>query len=276
VDGNYFSAMRIPLRAGRYLNESDTADSPKVVVVNEAFVRKFFPGEDPIGKHIDVAWGTHAMSEIVGVVADSRQDTLATPIAPSFYALMQQKPELLQFFGFNLVVRTEMDPMSVFHSISEQVHQLDKNQALARVKTMDTLVAESLAPRRAPMMLMLVFGAVALFLAAIGIYGVLSYFVLQRRQEIGVRMALGAARSDVLRLVLQQGAKLIIAGIVIGLAASFLAARAMASLLFDVKPTDVPTFIGVSLVLGILALVACAVPAFRATQVDPLVVLRNE
>jgi putative ABC transport system permease protein len=276
VDGNYFSAMRIPLRAGRYLNESDTADSPKVVVVNEAFVRKFFPGEDPIGKHIDVAWGTHAMSEIVGVVADSRQDTLATPIAPSFYALMQQKPELLQFFGFNLVVRTEMDPMSVFHSISEQVHQLDKNQALARVKTMDTLLAESLAPRRAPMMLMLVFGAVALFLAAIGIYGVLSYFVLQRRQEIGVRMALGAARSDVLRLVLQQGAKLIVAGIVIGLAASFLAARAMASLLFDVKPTDAPTFIGVSLVLGILALVACAVPAFRATQVDPLVVLRNE
>jgi putative ABC transport system permease protein len=276
VDGQYFSAMRIPLRAGRYFTESDTTMSPKVIVVNETFVHKFFPGENPIGKHIDISWGEHTLSEIVGVVADNRMDTLATPIAPTFYALIPQKPELLQFFGFNLAVRTSTDPMSVLHSISDQVHELDKNQALARVKTMDTLVAESLAPRRGPMLLMLVFAAVALFLAAIGIYGVLSYFVLQRRQEIGVRMALGAARLDVLRLVLQQGARLIVAGLVFGLLISFLAARAMASLLFDIKPMDVPTFIGVSAVLALLALLACAVPALRATQVDPLVVLRDE
>jgi putative ABC transport system permease protein len=250
--------------------------SPKVIMVNETFVHKFFPGENPIGKHIDISWGEHTLSEIVGVVADNRMDTLATPIAPTFYALIPQKPELLQFFGFNLAVRTSTDPMSVLHSISDQVHELDKNQALARVKTMDTLVAESLAPRRGPMLLMLVFAAVALFLAAIGIYGVLSYFVLQRRQEIGVRMALGAARLDVLRLVLQQGARLIVAGLVFGLLISFLAARAMASLLFDIKPMDVPTFIGVSAVLALLALLACAVPALRATQVDPLVVLRDE
>jgi putative ABC transport system permease protein len=276
IDGQYFAAMRIPLRAGRYFNDSDTSTSPKVVVVNESFAHKFFPGENPIGKHIDLQWGNRAWSEIVGVVGDSRMDTLATPIAPTYYALMSQKPELLKFFGFNLAVRTGTDPMSLLHSISGQVHQLDPNQALARVKTMDTLVSESLAPRRAPMMLMLVLAAVALFLASIGIYGVLSYFVLQRRQEIGVRMALGAARTDVLRLVLGEGSRLIVSGVVLGLLFSFLAARAMASLLFEVKPTDLPTFISVSAVLGVLALVACAVPAIRATQVDPLVVLRNE
>ena len=276
IDGNYFTAMRIPLRAGRLFDERDTSDSPKVVMVNETFARKFFPGEDPIGKHIDVTWGDPAWSEIVGVVADSRQDTLASPIEPSFYALIPQKPELLKFMGFTLVVRTDLDPMSVLHSINDQVHQLDSNQAIARPRTMDSMVEESLAPRRVPMILMVVFAVIALFLSAIGIYGVLSYFVVQRRQEIGVRMALGARRSDVMRLVLLQGTKLILSGIVIGLLAAFLVSRAMASLLFDIKPTDVPTFVGVSLLLALLALVACAVPAFRATQVDPLVVLRNE
>ena len=276
VDGKYFAAMGIPLRAGRFFTDSDTPTSPKVVVVNESFARKFFPNENPIGKHIDVGWGDAAWSEIIGIAADSRQDTLTTPIEPVYYALMQQKPEILQFFSPYLVVRTAIDPMSVFHSISDKVHQIDPNQPIARVRTMNTMVERSLAPRRVPMLLMLVFAVVALFLAAIGIYGVLSYFVLQRRQEIGVRMAMGAQRSDVLRLVLSQGAKLIVSGIAAGLLAAFLVSRAMASLLFDIKTTDVPTFMGVSLLLALLALAACAVPAFRATQVDPLVVLRNE
>jgi predicted permease len=276
VDGRYFAAMRIPLRTGRYFDERDTSDSPKVVMVNETFARAFYPGENPIGKHIDVTWGDPAWSEIIGVVADSRQDTLASPIEPSFYALVRQKPELMKFLGFTLVVRTDLDPKSVLRSITDQVHQLDKNQALARVRTMDTVVEESVAPRRIPMVLMVVFAAIALFLAAIGIYGVLSYFVLQRRQEIGVRMAIGAQRSDVLRLVLSQGAKLIVTGIAIGLLGAFLVSRAMVSLLFDIKPTDVPTFIGVSLIFALLALLACAVPAFRATQMNPLAVLRNE
>ena len=276
VDGNYFAAMRIPLRSGRYFNDADSPDSSKVVVVNETFARKFFPGENPIGKQIDVSWGNPGWSEIVGVVADTRQDTVATPIAPAFYALIAQKPELLKFLGFALVVRTELEPMSVFGSIKGQIYQLDSNQPIARVQTMDTVVEQSLAPRRVPMLLMLVFACLALFLAAIGIYGVLSYFVLQRRQEIGVRLALGAQRGDVLRLVLAQGTRLIVAGMAIGLAIAFLVSRAMASLLFDIKPTDVPTFAGISIVLALLALAACAVPAFRATQVDPLVVLRNE
>lgn len=276
VDGNYFAAMNIPLRAGRYFQESDGPDSSKVVVVNETFARKFFPGQNPLGKHIDVAWGAPGWSEIVGIAADSRQDTLATPIEPTFYALILQKPELLKFLGPNLAIRTQVEPTSIFRAIKEQIYQLDSNQALARVQTMDALVDQSLAPRRVPMMLMLVFAALALLLAAIGIYGVLSYFVLQRRQEIGVRMALGAQRADVLRLVLAQGAKLIVAGMAVGLATAFFVSRAMASLLFDIKPTDLPTFAGISLLLAMLAFAACAIPAFRATQVDPLVVLRNE
>jgi putative ABC transport system permease protein len=276
VQGAYLTAMRIPLRAGRYFTVSDIHDSPKVVVINETFARRFFPGENPIGKHIDVSWGDAGWSEIIGVAADTRQDTLATPIKPAFYGLISQKPEILKFLGFNLAVLTDLDPTSVFPSIKNQIHELDKDQAISRVQTMDSLITESLAPRRIPMLLMLAFAAVALFLAAIGIYGVLSYFVLQRHQEIGLRLALGAQRSDVLRLVLAEGAKLIVAGIGLGLVAAFLVSRAMATLLFDVKPTDVATFVGVSLLLALLALTACAIPAFRATQVDPLVVLRNE
>ena len=276
VQGSYFAAMRIPLRAGRVFSRIDGPDSPKVVVVNQTFARKFFPEENPLGQHIDVSWGTPAWSEIIGVVADSRQDTVATPVQPEFYALISQKPELLKFLGFDLAVRTQVEPTSIFHSIKDRVHQLDKNQPLARVKTMDARVAESLAPRRVPMLLMLVFAALALFLAAIGIYGVLSYFVLQRRQEIGVRLALGAQRGDVLRLVLGQGAKMIVAGLALGLVAALLVSRAMASLLFDIKPNDLLTFVAISLLLALLALIACAVPALRATRVDPLVVLRDE
>lgn len=276
VQGAYFAAMRIPLHAGRYLNDSDAADSVKVVVVNETFARKFFPSQDPIGRHIDVSWGDAGWSEIVGVVGDARQDTLATPIVPAFYGLVAQKPEILKFLRFNLVVRSEVEPLSTLHSIKEQVYQLDKDQAISRIQTMDAMVDLSLAPRRVPMLLMLVFAGLALFLAAIGLYGVLAYFVVQRRQEIGVRMALGAQRADVLRLVLGQGTRLIVSGIALGLIAAFLVSRAMASLLFEVQPTDVTTFAVVSILLMVLALLACAIPAFRATQVDPLVVLRNE
>jgi ABC-type antimicrobial peptide transport system permease subunit len=166
--------------------------------------------------------------------------------------------------------------MSTVQAIRSQIQQIDPNQPVAQVKAMDEVIAESLAPRRAPMWLFGAFSAIALFLAAIGIYGVLSYFVVQRRQEIGVRMALGAQRASVLKLILQQGARLIAIGLGIGLVGAFVAARALTSFLFGVKPTDLPTFIGVSLVLAGLALAACAVPALRATRVDPLVVLRNE
>jgi putative ABC transport system permease protein len=276
VQGAYFKVLRIPLRAGRYFNEGDTENSPKVVVINETFARKFFPGENPIGKRIDVSWGDPGWSEVIGVAADTSQDTLATPIQPAFYGLISQKPEILKFLGFNLAVRTDLDPTGVYNSIKREVYQLDHDQAITHVQSMDSLVAESLAPRRVPMLLMLAFAAVAVFMAAIGIYGVLSYFVAQRRQEIGVRLALGAGRGDVLRLVVLQGAKLIFAGIGLGLLVAFLVSRTMENLLFNVKPTDAATFAGISCLLAFLAMVACAIPAFRATQVDPQQVLRNE
>jgi putative ABC transport system permease protein len=272
----YEPAMRIPLIKGRYFNDSDTQDSPKVVVVDQAFARQFFPGEDPIGKRFDVNWGDPGWSEIIGVVADTKLETLESATAPTSYALIQQKPELLKFLGFALVVRTNVEPTSAVQSIAREVHQLDANQPLARVRTMDAVMDESLAPRRAPMGLFALFAGVALFLSAIGIYGLLSYYVVQRRQEIGVRMALGAQRGHVLGLVLKEGTKLIAIGIGAGLLFAFIASRAMVSLLYGIKPTDIPTFLGVSFVLALLALVACCVPALRATRVDPLVVLRNE
>jgi putative ABC transport system permease protein len=276
VAGNYFSAMRIPLIKGRYFTDNDTQDSPKVAVVDHAFARQFFPGQDPIGKRFDVNWGDPGWSEIIGVVADTKLETLESATAPTSYALIQQKPELLKFLGFALVVRTNVEPTSAVQSIAREVHQLDANQALARVRTMDAVMDESLAPRRAPMGLFALFAGVALFLSAIGIYGLLSYYVVQRRHEIGVRMALGAQRGHVLGLVLKEGTKLIAIGIGVGLLFAFIASRAMVSLLYGIKPTDIPTFLGVSFVLALLALVACCVPALRATRVDPLVVLRNE
>lgn len=276
VGGDYFQALRVPLLKGRYLTDADNTTSPPVVIINQTFARQFFPNEDPIGKRIDVGWGNPAFSEIVGVVGDTKQETLAETVHPTFYAPFAQKAEIMKFLSFNLVARTEQDPLTVVRAISNQIHQLDRNQVLARISSMDDVVAKSLAPRRAPVWLMGVFSGIALFLAAIGIYGVLSFYVLQRRHEIGLRMALGAQRANVLQLILGHAAKLIAAGVAIGLVAAFSASRVLTSMLFGVTPTDIPTFLGVSLLLAALALLACAVPASRATRVDPLVVLRNE
>jgi putative ABC transport system permease protein len=276
LDGDYFQTMRIPLVKGRFFTAADTTDSPKVVIVNQAFAREFFPNQDPIGKRVDVSWGDTGWCEIVGVVGNHKTDTLASPDRPSTYMLYAQNPSIMKFMGFTLVARTNQEPLSAVQSIRAAIHQIDPSQAIGNVKTMDEQLAESLAPQRAPLWLLGSFSGIALFLAAIGIYGVLSFFVVQRRQEIGVRMALGAPRTSVLGLVLSQGARLIAIGIAIGFLAALIAVRALTSLLYGVKPTDLPTFLGVSVLLALLGLIACAVPAVRATRVDPLVVLRNE
>jgi putative ABC transport system permease protein len=276
VGGKYFEAMRIPLRKGRWFTDADTTDSQKVVVINQAFARQFFPGQDPIGKRIDVNWGDPGWSEIVGVVGNVKQTELGAQDRPCTFMLYAQNASLMQFLDVNMVVRTSQDPFSMVQAIRSQVHQIDANQPVSDVKTMDQIVSESLAPQRAPAWLFGGFSVVALFLAAIGIYGVLSYFVVQRRQEIGVRMALGAQRSSVLALVLRQGVRLIGTGVGLGIVGAFGAARFLTSFLFGVKPTDLPTFLSVALLLAALALLACAIPALRATQVDPLVALRSE
>lgn len=276
VEGNYFQAMSTPLLKGRFFDARDNLNSPRVVMVNQTLAQKVFPNQDPIGKQIDVGWGDPGFSEIIGVVADAKQEALTAERRPSTFMLYAQNAALMQYLDTNLVVRTSQDPLSAVAAIRSRIRQLDPNQPLADVKTMDDVLAESLAPQRAPAWLFGGFSAIALFLAAIGIYGVLSYFVVQRSQEIGVRMALGAQRSNVLRLILGQGARLIGIGVAIGLIGGVWAARALTSLLFGVKSTDLPTFVGVSVLLASLALVACAVPALRATRVDPLVVLRSE
>ncbi|MGZ4887859.1 MAG: FtsX-like permease family protein, partial [Candidatus Angelobacter sp.] len=261
---------------GRYLNDSDTAESRPVVVVDQGFARHYFPNQDPIGKHIDVGWGKRFWSEIVGVVGDARELAITESPMPTIYSPMAQKPDLLEFLAFNLAVRTKVDPASEIRAVSSQIHQLDGTQVISKIRTMDTLIDTKLASRRNPMWLFGTFSVIALFLAAIGIYGVLSYYVLQRSSEIGTRMALGAQRSDILRLILGHAFKLVVAGLAVGLAVSFMVARTLTSLLFGVQPTDLPTFFGVSVLLGTLALIACGVPALRATRVDPLVVLRND
>ena len=276
VEGNYFQAMSTPLLKGRFFDSRDNINSPRVVIVNQTLAQKVFPNQDPIGKRIDVGWGDPGFSEIIGVVADAKQEALTAEHRPSTFMLYSQNAALMEYLDTNLVVRTSQDPLSAVAAIRSRIQQLDPNQPLADVKTMDDVLAESLAPQRAPAWLFGGFSAIALFLAAIGIYGVLSYFVVQRRQEIGVRMALGAQRSNVLRLILGQGARLIGIGVAIGIVGGVWAARALTSLLFGVKSTDLPTFIAVSVLLASLALVACAVPALRATRVDPLVALRSE
>jgi len=276
ISNGYLEAMRIPLIKGRFFTSADVGGAPPVVIIDQTLAKEFFPDEDPIGRHIDVGWGNPGWSEIVGVVGDAKMGSLATPPHPTFYALLAQKPELLKFLGFSLVVRSTQDPLSIAQGVRTQIHQVDANQVISSLRSMDEVMAESLAPRRGPMWLMGLFSSIALFLAAIGIYGVLSYYVLQRRQEIGLRMALGAQRGDVLRMVLFHSAKLVAMGVAIGLFAAFLTSRALTSLLFGVKPTDITTFAGVSVLLTLIAVIACALPALRATQVDPLVVLRNQ
>jgi putative ABC transport system permease protein len=276
IVGDYFRAMHMTLVKGRLLDSSDTAQSRPVVVVDQGFVRHYFPNEDPIGKRIDVGWGTRRWSEIVGVVGDAREFAMTAVPIPTIYSPLAQKPELLEFLAFDLAVRTKLQPEAQIQAVTGQIHQLDGTQVITKIRSMENLIDSKLASRRNPMWLFATFSIIAVFLAGIGIYGVLSYYVVQRSSEIGTRMALGAQRSDILRLIVGHALKLVIAGVLVGLAVSVGVARMLTSLLFGVEPTDLPTFLGVSVLLATLALIACVVPALRATRVDPLVVLRAD
>jgi predicted permease len=276
VVGDYFKVMHLPLIKGRLLNETDTAQSRPVVVVDQSFVRQYFPNQDALGKRIDVGWGKSGWSEIVGVVGEAREFSMTSSPIPTIYSPMEQKPDLLEFLAFDLAVRTQVNPEAQIQAVSNQIHQLDGTQVISKVQTMDTLIDSKLASRRDPMWIFACFSIAAVLLASIGIYGVLSYYVLQRTSEIGTRLALGAQRSDILKNIVGHALKLVTAGVVLGLGVSIAIAHLLTSLLFGVQSTDMPTFIAVSILLAALALMACAVPAIRATRVDPLIVLRNE
>ena len=271
----WFAAMGIPLVHGRLIERSDDQKAPRVLVVNESFVKRFFPNGDVIGKRIrlgklasDFPWAT-----IVGIVGDVRGFALEEPPQPTMYwpvAQIRATPSLA------IVVRTQSDPAALASSVRDAISEIDRAQPIYDMQPLDELVAKSLGQRRFTLTLMVLFGVIALVLSAIGIYGVMAFAVTQRTQEIGIRMALGASAIDVLKMVVGSGMFLAAIGVAVGLIGAFAVTRLMASLLFGVSPTDFVTFGLVTAGLLIVALLACYIPARRATKVDPLVALRYE
>jgi putative ABC transport system permease protein len=271
---DYFQAMGIPVLKGRVFTERDNSDAPPVLIVNESFAHRFFPDEDPIGKRIIVdSERSPKGSEIIGVVGDVRHRSLDAEGGAEYYRSYLQSPER----SMSLVIRTQAsDPASIAATLRGVVQQVDKDQPLSNIQTMNQLLADSVARQRFNMLLLGIFSAVALMLAAVGIFGVMNYSVSQRTHEIGIRMALGAQGRDVLRMVVGQGMILTLIGVAVGLLAAFALTRVMSNLLFGVSATDPLTFAGVSLLLAAIALVACYIPARRATKVDPMIALRYE
>ena len=271
VSPDYFRALQIPLLKGRQFSDHDDQDAPKVAIINDALARKYWPGEDPTGRQLTVGF-EQAPRQIIGVVGNVKQAALNGDERPTMYMPHLQRAT----GGMTIVVRTNGDPLSLSQAARSEIHSVDPGIPVTNIRTMDEVFSSSIAQQRFAMLLVGLFGALALALATIGIYGVMSYSVTQRTREIGIRMALGAQRTDVLRLILQHGILVSLLGVVGGVAASFALTRLMASLLFEVTPTDATIFGAVG--FGILALSAIAtyLPAWRASRVDPLLALRCE
>ncbi|MFL6207313.1 MAG: ABC transporter permease [Pyrinomonadaceae bacterium] len=267
----YFAALKLALRAGRLFNAQDNAQAPPVALVSEALVRRYFAGENPIGQRLKLD-SEDQPREIVGVVGDVRRAALETEAQPEYYLPYEQAPER----RMNLVVRTTGDAAAMTATVRGAVKELDKDQLIWQTRTLEELRSASVASRRFNMMLLGLFAVVALLLAVLGIYGVMAYSVTRRTHEIGVRIALGAQGRDVLKLIIGQGMTLAVIGVGLGLLGALAITRTMASLLYGVSATDPAIFAGLALLLAFVALVACYVPARRATKVDPMVALRYE
>jgi len=281
VSPGYFETMGIELLKGRVFSVQDTPTTPLVIIIDEALAQQHFQNEDPIGKRMAQSSNFSPVFEIVGVVRHVEQDNLDSQVSrtPQFYLDFNQiPPERLPGYTrrINVLTRTDVEPSSLTSAVRGEIAALNKTQPVFNVRTMEQIVSQSVASRRFSMLLLSVFAVVALLLASIGIYGMMSYAVAQRTREIGLRMTLGAQRGNVLRLVVGQGMKLVIIGVVLGLVAAIALTRTMKSLLFGVSATDPETFIGIALLLTIVALLACWIPARRATKVDPIVALRCE
>lgn len=272
VTPDYFRAMGIRLIRGRTFTPRDDAKAPRVAIINEAFARQFFPNEDPIGKRIDIDLGPDAWREIVGIVGDIKQNGPDQATSAQSYEPFAQKP----FSSIDLVIRTKGAPTALLGALRPAVYAVDKDQPVGAIRPLEEILADSIARQRFAMTLLSVFSVVALVIAAVGIYGVMAYNVVQRTGEFGIRMALGAQQRDVLRLVLMQGGKLIGLGLVIGLSATLAASRAMGSMLFNTSAYDPVTLATITLLLGAVALIACLLPANRATKVNPIEALRAE
>jgi putative ABC transport system permease protein len=278
VEPNYFRTLHIALVAGRDFTERDDSKSTPVVIINRTLARRFFPNQDPIGRHIRPGIGNgygpseFPMREIVGIIADVKQSGLGDEAAPEVYAPLAQSPFGTMFF----VVRTVNDPRSIVESARRQVASLDKNAPIYHVETLDQYFAQSMEAPRFITLLLGGFAGLALVLACLGIYGVISYTVAQRTREIGIRMAVGAQKGEVLWMVIREGLRPALAGIAIGIVCALRLTRLLSSLLFGIKPADPVTFAAVALMLTGVAILACYIPARRATRVDPMVALRYE
>jgi predicted permease len=276
VSPDYFKAMKIQLLKGRVFTEADSINTKPVIIINEAMARQYWPNEDPIGKRVsstdDNFWRSPPhWREIVGVVKDARYTALDTEARGQLYIPFAQYFPLVERM---LVVRTDDDPLSFVAAVRSEVQAIDKNQPISHIRTMEDMVAGSVEQRRFSMLLLVVFAGLALLMATVGIYGVMSYSVEQRTHEIGLRMALGANTGDVLKLVMKRGMALALIGVALGLVAAFALTRLLESLLFGVSATDAATFALMSLLLVAVALLACYLPARRAAKVDPMVALR--
>ena len=275
ISNGYLDTMSIPLLKGRQLTDQDTDNSQNVAVVSETMARRFWPGEEVVGKRVSIGKvrSQEDWIQVIGVAKDVRQFELNDDPKPQMYLTYRQ-------FGFfdaqDLVVKTDVDPASMASAVRNAVWEIDKDQPISNIRTMETILAESIARQRFSMLLLAIFAGVALVLAAVGIYGVMSYSVAQRTHEIGIRMALGAQTMTVLKLAIGYGLKLVLAGIAIGLIAAFALTRVMSTLLFGVTATDPTTFALISLLLIAVAAIASYIPARRATRVNPIIALRYE
>lgn len=272
ISPDYVKTAGLRLIRGRDFDERDTATGNPVIIINEMLARRAFPNEDPLGKRIRSWRDENTLREIVGVVADVRYYGRDDELRGLVYVPHAQNA----WRSMALNVRTQGDPSAVINAIRGQIKAVDKDLAVANLRTMTSVLNQSIAPRRASMLLLTVFAIVAALLAALGIYGVLAYAVTQRAREIGIRMALGAQRADVFKMIVGQGMRLALIGVLIGLVAAFGLTRLMASLLYEVSATDPVTFIVIALLITLVSLLACYWPARRAMKVDPLVALRYE
>jgi len=286
ITPDYFRTMTIPLRQGRQFDERDSENAAGVVIINEAFARKFFPNENPIGQHLTIGGNigpdySDRTREIVGVVGDLREESVDVPSAPMTFVPLAQRPDRLtrltnKLAPASIVVKTRQDLSSKEPAVRAAVRAADPAQAVSNLQTMEDVLSQSLARQQFNMLLLAVFAGLALLLSAVGIYGVVSYSVSQRTHEIGIRLALGAQTADVLWLIIRRGMGLVLAGVGIGLASALALTRLMKTLLFGVGPTDPLTFALITVLLTAVALLACWIPAWRATKVDPLIAIKYE
>jgi predicted permease len=279
---DYFRVMKIPIRQGRDFSDADNPAAPPVAIVNEAFMKRFFDGQNPFAQQLSVGRGLNdPIRQVVGVVADTKQHGLDRPASPTVFIPIPQVPDKLMavirgFTPANFAVRTTVAPLSLRDAVKREIAQMDPTLSLSEFSSMEEITARSVATQRFNMLLLGLFAGLGLLLAGVGIYGVVAYSVAQRTNEIGLRIALGAQAGDVVRLILKHGLALALAGVALGAAASFGLTRLMKGFLFGVGATDPLTFVAVALSLILVALVACWIPARRATKVDPMIALRYE